>query len=180
MNWCLSTYTPVWITRTYQKKLPVWLTKLTSGIQIDVSSAALGDLSTTPVGATNQPDVFLKGKGFSVYRFDLDIYGEHSWPNILKMLTKTGCVSGCNLVTRCSCTVPTSQRKATHYLWCTHGLVIKNHGASIINEGDVGACNVVKEHVKHVKTPGAIKGELFLFYDTTLYYTNCDTPNCNT
>ena len=36
---------------------------------------------------------------------------------------------------------------------------------------DTGACNVVKERVKRVKTPGAIKGELFLFYDTTLYYT---------
>lgn len=81
-------------------------------------------------------------------------------------------------MTRGSCTAPTLQRKATHYLWCTHGLVVKNHGASIINKGDVGACNVVKERVKRVKTPGAIKGELFLFYDTTLYYTNCVTPNC--
>ena len=36
-------------------------------LRIDVSSAAMGDLSTTPVGATNQPDMFPKGKGFSVY-----------------------------------------------------------------------------------------------------------------
>jgi hypothetical protein len=38
-------------------------------------------------------------------------------------------------------------------------------------------CNI-HTIVKRVKTPCAIKGELFLFYDTTLYYTNCFTPNC--
>ena len=152
-------------------------------LRIDISSAAMGDSSATPAEATNQPVVFPKGKGLSFYRFDPDIYGEFSWPQIFKMFTKNGCVSGCNLVTRNSCTVPNSTRKATHYLWCTHGLVVKNHGASIINEGDVGACNVVKERVKRVKTPGAIKGEhdfvLYKLYYSKLYYTyypNCVTP----
>jgi len=97
-------------------------------------------------------------------------------------LTKNGCVSGCNLVTRNSRTVTTSTRKATHYLRCTHGLVVKNHGASIIKEGDVGACNVVKEHIKRVKTPGAIKGEykfvLYKLCNSKLYYTYY--PNCVT
>ena len=30
-------------------------------LRIDVTSAAMGDSSTAPVGATNQPDVFPKG-----------------------------------------------------------------------------------------------------------------------
>jgi hypothetical protein len=44
-------------------------------------------------------------------------------------------------------------------------------------QAPVSHCNI-HTIVKRVKTPCAIKGELFLFYDTTLYYTNCVTPNC--
>jgi hypothetical protein len=34
---------------------------------LDISSAAMGKLSTTPIGAYNQPFTFLKGKSASVY-----------------------------------------------------------------------------------------------------------------
>ena len=64
--------------------------------QLDISSAAMGDLSTTPVGATKQPDEYPRwGSSSSVFRFDPDIYGENSWPHLHSMLTKVGCVSGC-------------------------------------------------------------------------------------
>ena len=34
---------------------------------LDISSAAMGKLSTTPIGASNQPVTFPKGKSASVY-----------------------------------------------------------------------------------------------------------------
>jgi len=41
---------------------------------LNISSAAQGKLfSVTPDGATNQPNVYPKGKSASLYRFDPDI-----------------------------------------------------------------------------------------------------------
>jgi hypothetical protein len=64
---------------------------------LDISSAAIGKLSTTPIGASNQPFKFPKGKSPSVYQFDPKIFNENSWPMLKDMLTKMGCVSGCQL-----------------------------------------------------------------------------------
>jgi hypothetical protein len=65
---------------------------------IDISSAAMGTASVTPANATKQPDVYLKGRPASVYRFDPDIYGENFWMQLKSTLTQVGCVSGCRLV----------------------------------------------------------------------------------
>jgi hypothetical protein len=65
---------------------------------IDISSAAMGTASVTLSNATKQPDVYPKGRAASVYRFDLDIYGENSWVQSKLTLTQVGCVSGCRLV----------------------------------------------------------------------------------
>ena len=62
---------------------------------LDISSAAMGKFSTTPIGASNQPLTFPKGRCASVYRFNPQIFNENSWPKIKDMLTKVGCVSGC-------------------------------------------------------------------------------------
>jgi hypothetical protein len=68
---------------------------------LDISSALMGNLSATPVGATKQPTVFPTGKSASLYRFDLDLYqGEESWPTLKEMLINAACVSGCRLFTR--------------------------------------------------------------------------------
>jgi hypothetical protein len=64
---------------------------------VDISSAAMGKLSTTPIGASNQPFTFLKGKSASVYQFDPKIFNENSWPMLKDMLTKVGCLSRCRL-----------------------------------------------------------------------------------
>jgi len=80
--------------------------------QLDISSAAMGDLSTTPVGATKQPDEYPRwGSSSSVFRFDPDLYGENSWPQLHAMLTTVGCVNGCRLVVRRSYVCLTGQRK---------------------------------------------------------------------
>ena len=64
---------------------------------LNISSAAMGKLSTTPIGASNQPFTFPKGKSASVYQFDPKIFNENSWPMLKDVLTKVGCVSGCRL-----------------------------------------------------------------------------------
>jgi hypothetical protein len=72
---------------------------------LDISSALMGDFSATPVGATNQPNVYPSGKAASFYRFDPDLYlyqGEQSWPTLKTMLINAGHVSGCRLTTKYS------------------------------------------------------------------------------
>ncbi len=54
---------------------------------IDISSAAKGELSVTPDGATMQLQEYLTG---SFYMFDPDLYGENSWEKLKEMLTKSG------------------------------------------------------------------------------------------
>jgi hypothetical protein len=65
---------------------------------LDISSALMGDLSATSVGATKQPTIFPTGKSASFYRFDPDLYqGEESWPTLKEMLINAAHVSGCRL-----------------------------------------------------------------------------------
>jgi hypothetical protein len=67
---------------------------------LDISSALMGDLSATPVGATKQPTVFPTGKFASFYCFDPDLYqGEESWSTLKDMPINAACVSGCRLST---------------------------------------------------------------------------------
>ncbi len=126
---------------------------------LDISSAAIGKLSTTPIGASNQPFTFPKGKSASVYRFDPQIFNENSWPKLKDMLTKVGCGSGCQLTISHADIRITCNCLATYTLRCTHGRVFRNYGASTFEEGDVGPSNVVTEFIKRVKTKGATKGK---------------------
>ena len=119
---------------------------------LDISSAANGADSSTSVGATNQPSSFPKGCNASFYRFHLDkYYGEGSWPDLKEMITKAGCVSGCNISVR-NKKGASALRKVMYFLRCGHGFVIRDRSRSIFNGDDVGACNVVTERLKRVKT----------------------------
>ena len=126
---------------------------------LDISSAAMVKFSTIPIGASNQPVTFPKGKSASVYRFDPEIFDENSWPKIKAMLTKVGCVSGCRLSVSHADIRITCNRLASYTLRCTHGFLYRNNGASTFEEGEVGPSNVVTEFIKRVKTKGAIKGK---------------------
>ena len=53
---------------------------------LNISSAAQGKFSVTPDGATNQPNVYPKGKSASLYRFDPDMFSENDWPKLKGML----------------------------------------------------------------------------------------------
>ena len=69
---------------------------------LNISSAAQGKYSVTPDGATNQPNVYPKGRSASLHGFDPDMFGEDDWPKLKGLLCKVGCVSGCKLTTQFS------------------------------------------------------------------------------
>ncbi len=127
---------------------------------IDIFSATMGMASVTPAYATKQPDVYPKGRAASVYRFNPDIYGENSWMQLKSTLTQVGCVSGCRLVLRYTDQRQTLHWKACYELWCSHRSLFQNNGSSDYLSDNVGPCNVVTEHLKHVKTSGALKGNI--------------------
>ena len=127
---------------------------------IDISSTAFGKASVTPANATKQPDVYPKGRAASVYRFDLDIYGENSWVQSKLTLTQVGCVSGCRLVLHYTDQRPTLHRKACYELWCSHRSFFQNNGSSNYLSDNVGPCNVVTEHLRHVKPSGEVTGNV--------------------
>ena len=128
---------------------------------LDISSAAMGELSTTPVGAINQPYQFpTHGKSSSVFRFDPKIYGENSWPKLQKMLTTVGCVSGCRLVVRNSRVGRSIRRKEEYVLYCTHGIPMQSKGCSIFTNDNIGPSNVKRECIKRGKSSGAIRGNV--------------------
>jgi hypothetical protein len=60
---------------------------------LDISLVARGERSVSPDGATKQPTHY---PPVSCYMFNPDLYGENSWEKLKGMLTKVGCVSGCN------------------------------------------------------------------------------------
>ena len=108
----------------------------------------MGKLSTTPIGASNQPVTFPKGKSASVYRFDPKIFNENSWPMLKDMLTKVGCVSGCRLTISHADSKKTCNHLAAYTVHCTHGSVYQNAGTSTFEESNVGPSNVVTEFIK--------------------------------
>ena len=126
---------------------------------LNISSALQDDLSLAPIGAINQPDMLPIGKSASFYRFDPELfYGEQSWPKLKKMLLNSSRASGFWLITtHCSRQV-TLHRKVTYELCCSHGLSVKMASESTFVGDDVGASNVRKERIKHVKSFGAIRG----------------------
>jgi hypothetical protein len=126
---------------------------------LNISSALQDDFSSAPIGAINQPDMLPIGKSASFYRFDPELfYGEQSWPKLKKMLLNSSRASGFRLITtHCSRRV-TLHRKVTYELCCSHGLSVKMASESTFVGDDVGASNVCKERIKHVKSFGAIRG----------------------
>jgi hypothetical protein len=78
------------------------------------------------------------------------------------MLSKVGCVDGCQLTTYNVDLRPTHHCLATYRLRCAHGVLYQNTGTSTFDNGDIGPSNVVTEFVKHVKSKGAMKGNLIM------------------
>jgi hypothetical protein len=75
-------------------------------------------------------------------------------------LTQVGWVSGCRLVLRYMDQRLSLHWKACYKLWCSHRSLFQNNGFSNYLNDNVGPCNVVTEHLKHMKTSGGLKGKV--------------------
>ncbi len=73
------------------------------------------------------------------------------------MLTKVGCVNGCNVVIHSSCQNKTKKWKATCLLCFSHGLLVEENGSIEYDGDNVDPSNVINEHLKCVKTIGHSK-----------------------
>jgi hypothetical protein len=80
------------------------------------------------------------------------------------MLISAAFVSGCRLSTKNLSLRVSINRKATYELRCCHGVTVRRMSDSTFNGDDVGPCNVIKERLKCVKTPGALRGMCFDSY----------------
>ena len=120
---------------------------------LDISSAAKGSNSTTPVGAINQPNKFPTGERLgSFYRFDPAIYaGPDSWDDLKDMLCKTGCVSGCKISTR-QTKRPNSSKKKSFTLACQHYRTYESRAAITFTPCTGGPNNVIAEKMKRQKS----------------------------
>ena len=75
-------------------------------------------------------------------------------------LTQVGWVSGCRLVLRYMDQRLSLHWKACYKLCCSHRSLFQNNGSSNYLSDNVGPCNVVTEHLKHVKNSGGLKGNV--------------------
>ena len=131
--------------------------------KLDISSAAMGASSYTPIGATKQPHEYPRwGSSSSVYRLDPDLFNENSWPDLQRMLIKVGCVSGFRVVLRQCRTGKSTFWKKTYELRCSHGIIMTNNWSLLFVDDNLGPINVPKERLKRVKSIGAARGNYHL------------------
>ena len=137
---------------------------------LDISSAAKGNSSSTPLGATNQPTKYTTGEQNGLfYRFDRAIYnGADSWKDLKSMLCKTGCVSGCQISTTHT-RQATSSKKQSYTLACQHGRTYESRTAVTFTPGTVGPNNVIREKMKQHKARRS-KGKVYYLLDWTDSY----------
>jgi len=141
-----------------------------SGKFLDISSAAKGNSSSAPLGATNQPTKYPVGEqNGSFYRFDPALYhGQESWTDLKRMLCKTGCVSGCQLSTRTT-RKATPSKKKSYDLCCQHYRTYESRTAITFTPGTVGPNNVIGEKMKRHKARRS-KGKALTTSRTAMIY----------
>jgi hypothetical protein len=135
------------------QQLNVWTStfRLTSESFLDIGCAAMGEESSTPIGATDQPTKYPPGKNGSVYQFPTIYRGEELWPALYEIIQNS--ISGCTIAVQQ--TYPSQcQRQAAYHLCCQHGRKHEGISKVIMQDHCVGPSNVPHEHLKFVKKSG--------------------------
>lgn len=125
-----------------------------SEVLLDISCAVIGDESSVPPGATNQPISFPKSKGLrSVYRFDPDVYfGQSSWDDLRSMLKSA--IGGCNISIHK--VIPQNSLRSRYYiLGCDHSRRYEQRGSMMYLDKKVSPLHVVDEAPKRHKSFGS-------------------------
>jgi hypothetical protein len=139
-----------------------WTSKfvITHGDQsIDVSSAAQGDLSSSPSGIHPHQNIPYP---YTKYCFDDKIFrGIEAKDLLIKMLKSPNCIDGCKLVTMRQNRTQSHFRKGAWTFVCSHGIVMNDMDESHFNPDSVGKSNVPIQGLKRTKSRGmAVKGEM--------------------
>jgi len=147
-------------------QLNFWQSKLTikDGDQIiDVSSAACGELSSIPVGATQQTFPY-PGTMYQLdpllfqpdnEEFDLD----KAESQLYSLMKSPYTVDGCKLIRHRVDKVATCRRKRCWYFICSHGKVMRKIDDSHFAPDSVGKINVSYQHAKKKKSKISLKGK---------------------
>ena len=147
-------------------QLNFWQSKLTikDGDQIiDVSSAACGELSSIPVGATQQTFPY-PGTMYQLdpllfqpdnEEFDLD----KAESQLYSLMKSPYTVDGCKLIRHRVDKVATCRRKRCWYFICSHGKVMRKIDDSHFAPDSVGKINVSYQHAKKKKSKTSLKGK---------------------
>lgn len=148
-------------------QLNFWQSKFTvmDGDQIiDVSSAACGESSSIPVGATQQTFPYPG----TVYQFDPLLFQPDNDKNEFDLndaeiklysLMKSPCtVDGCKLIRHRVDKNATFRRKRCWYFICSHGKVMRQIDDSHFAPHSVGKMHVTYQHAKRKKSKASLKG----------------------
>jgi hypothetical protein len=148
-------------------QLKFWQSKFTimNGNQmIDVSSAACGESSTIPVGATQQtfpysetvyqldPLIFQPDEDNKEFDLDDAKFKLHS------LMKSPYTVDGCKLIQHRVDKVATCRRKRCWYFICSHDNVMRQIDESHFAPHSVGKINVTYQHAKKKKLKASLKG----------------------
>jgi len=142
-----------------------WTSKLviTHGDQsIDVSSAAQGSLSSSPIGVYPHQNIPYP---CTKYFFDENIFLVVMLKDLLvKTFKSPNCIDGCKLVSVQPQTNPSIFRKSTWTFVCSHGIVMHDIDESHFHPDSVGKSNVPIQNLKRTKSRGsAVKGKLSMY-----------------
>ena len=148
-------------------QLNFWQSKFTvmDGDQIiDVSSAACGESSTIPVGATQQTfpypgtmyqlDPLLFQPDNDKNKFDINV----AEIKLYSLMKSPYTVDGCKLIRHHVDKNATFRRKRCWYYICSHGKVMRQIDDSHFAPHSVGKMHVTYQHAKKKKSKASLKG----------------------
>jgi hypothetical protein len=141
-----------------------WTSKFvtTHGDQIiDVSSAAQGDVSSSPSGICPPQNITYPR---TKYYFDDNVFfGIDAKDLLFKMVKSPNCIDGCKLVCMRPNKNQTHFRKGAWTFVCSHGIVMNDIDQSHFYPHSMGKSNVPIQGLKRTKSKGsAVKGEFFV------------------
>ena len=137
--------------------LNVWSSDLCIPLSIwqclDNGSSAMGDASSTHIGATDQPLKYSPGKNGSLYTFPTAYVGLESWPALILRYWNSQSMVVLYLWDQ----VPTGNLtcgKCHFHLSCRYCHLYESNSAATFTDNRVGPTNVPYEHLKCVKKSG--------------------------
>ena len=132
------------------------------GQSLDISAAAQGCLSSTPIGVFSPQNIPYPG---TKYCFDENIFfGCEAKELLVKMLRSPNCIDGCKLVSKRPKSNSSIFRKGTWTFVCSHGIVMNEIEDSHFHPDSVGKSHVPIQRLKRTKSKGsAVKGKLSMF-----------------